>query len=91
MEKKKFLRVLSCLTLILEPNIVTGYHVTRATRKYYPNFLKALNMIDHTYNLVSHIYGPYPHHVLFGKKFPVAGQIPVLSNLQMLCDGKPVG
>ena len=59
--------------------------------KYYPNFLKALNMIDHTYNLVSHIYGPYPHHVLFGKKFPVAGQIPVLSNLQMLCDGKPVG
>ena len=49
------------------------------------------SMIDQTYNLVSHIYGPYPHYVLFSEKFPVAGKIPVLSNFQMLCDNKPIG
>ena len=55
------------------------------------NILSLRSMIDQTYNLVSHIYGPYPHYVLFSKKFPVVGKIPVLSNFQMLCDNKPIG
>ncbi|KAF8165533.1 hypothetical protein B0H34DRAFT_689485 [Crassisporium funariophilum] len=41
--------------------------------------------------LVDHVYGPYPDNVLLSETFPAIGKIPVLRELQMLCDNKPIG